>query len=44
MAVLLILAMILIAVVFGKSGVAFLKGLLMLSFGALLLMAGCAIV
>lgn len=40
----LLLVAILIAIVGGKAGFAFIKGLLVLSFGVILLMAGCAIV
>jgi hypothetical protein len=36
--------LILLAIVFGKSGVAFVKGLLMLALGSVLLVASCAII
>jgi hypothetical protein len=36
--------LILFAIVFGKSGVAFVKGLLMLALGSVLLAASCAII
>jgi hypothetical protein len=36
--------LILFAIVFGKSGVAFVKGLLMLALGSVLLVASCAII
>lgn len=42
--IVLLVVGILVAVVFGKAGVALIKGLLMLTFGSLLLMASCAIV
>ena len=43
MIALLILGL-LIAIVFGKGGIALMKGLLLLAFGSLFLMASCAII